>query len=436
VIGRVAYLSIHTSPLEVPGVGDAGGMNVYVHHLATAMARRGVRADVFTRRIDPAAPEEVEVEPGYRVINVTAGPPEAVPTAALADVVGTFAEGVAAWAIRHRAVYDVIHSHYWLSGWAGLLLHEVLRVPLAISFHTLGRVKDANRRADQASASLLRIAAEEEVIARAGCVVASTPAEAAELIEHYAARPERLCVSPPGVDHDVFFPGDRLRAREVLGLPAGRLLLFVARIQPLKGGDVALAAFAELAPDLPDLRLAVVGGPSGPQGLDEESRLHADATAPEVMPIAALMHWCCRPAASRSAWWPWRHRPADCRLWPPESEAWPTRLPTASPGSWWKAGIPRTTPQRCAPSSPTRPRRADWLQGRWLMPPGTRGSRLPTGSSSSMPALPAGDCGRISGLKASRERNLRVSSLQALCTRVCGLLWILWIPGPRSSGWG
>jgi D-inositol-3-phosphate glycosyltransferase len=282
VIGRVAYLSIHTSPLEVPGVGDAGGMNVYVHHLATAMARRGVRADVFTRRIDPAAPEEVEVEPGYRVINVTAGPPEAVPTAALADVVGTFAEGVAAWAIRHRAVYDVIHSHYWLSGWAGLLLHEVLRVPLAISFHTLGRVKDANRRADQASASLLRIAAEEEVIARAGCVVASTPAEAAELIEHYAARPERLCVSPPGVDHDVFFPGDRLRARAVLGLPAGRLLLFVARIQPLKGGDVALAAFAELAPDLPDLRLAVVGGPSGPQGLDEESRLHADATAPEV----------------------------------------------------------------------------------------------------------------------------------------------------------
>jgi D-inositol-3-phosphate glycosyltransferase len=282
VIGRVAYLSIHTSPLEVPGTGDAGGMNVYVHQLATAMARRGVRADVFTRRVDPRAPEEIEVEPGYRVINVTAGPPAVVPTAALAEVVGAFTEGVAGWAIRHRASYDVIHTHYWLSGWAGLLLHEVLRVPLAISFHTLGRVKDVNRRADQAPAGLLRIAAEEEVIARAGCVVASTPAEAAELIEHYAARPERLCVSPPGVDHTVFFPGDRERARVALGLPAGRLVLFVARIQPLKGGDVALEAFADLAADLADLRLVVVGGPSGPQGLEEEARLHAAACAPEV----------------------------------------------------------------------------------------------------------------------------------------------------------
>ena len=282
MIGRVAYLSIHTSPLEVPGTGDAGGMNVYVHQLAAAMARRGVKADVFTRRVDPGAPEEIEVEPGYRVINVTAGPPAMVPTAALAEVVGAFAEGVATWAIRHRAAYDVIHTHYWLSGWAGLLLHEVLRVPLAISFHTLGRVKDVNRRVDQTPAGLLRIAAEEEVIARAGCVVASTPAEAAELIEHYAARPERLCVSPPGVDHEVFFPGDRERARAALGLPAGRLVLFVARIQPLKGGDVALAAFAELAPDLPDLRLAVVGGPSGPQGLEEQFRLHGAACAPEV----------------------------------------------------------------------------------------------------------------------------------------------------------
>ncbi len=282
MIDRVAFLSIHTSPLEVPGSGNAGGMNVYVHELAAAMARRGVKVDVFTRRVDAAAPDEIEVTPGYRVIHVTAGPPAPVPTLALADEVGAFAEGVAVWAVRHRISHDILHSHYWLSGWAGLLLHEVLRAPLAISFHTLGRVKDANRREDQTAASLLRIAAEEEVIARAGCVVASTPAEAAELIEHYSARPERLCVSPPGVDHQVFFPGDREQSRALLGLPPGRLILFVGRIQPLKGGDVALAAFSRLAPELPEARLVVIGGPSGPQGEDEVNRLRHAAEAPEL----------------------------------------------------------------------------------------------------------------------------------------------------------
>jgi D-inositol-3-phosphate glycosyltransferase len=194
--------------------------------------------------------------------------------------VGDFAEGVARWAVRHRAAYDIIHSHYWLSGWAGLLLHEVLRAPLAISFHTLGRVKDATRRADQAPAGLLRLAAETEVIARAGCVIASTPVEAAQLIEHYAANPERLCVSPPGVDHAVFSPGPRREARAERGLAAeGPLVLFVGRLQPLKGADVAVAAFARMAGALPGCRLLVIGGPSGPQGAEEAARLRAAVDA-------------------------------------------------------------------------------------------------------------------------------------------------------------
>jgi len=277
LIERVAFLTIHTSPLAAPGTGDAGGMNVYVHELAATLAGRGVTVDVFTRGPRPG---EIEVAQGYRVIELpepSGGDPG---EESLAEEVGDFAEEVARWAVRRRAAYDVLHSHYWLSGWAGLLLHEVLRVPLAISFHTLGRVKDATRRPDQAPAGLLRIAAETEVIARAGCVIASTPAEATQLIEHYAANPERLCVSPPGVDHLVFCPGDRRAAREALGLPAeGRVVLFAGRIQPLKGPDIALAAFALVAARLPDCRLLVIGGPSGPQGREELDFLRTGAAA-------------------------------------------------------------------------------------------------------------------------------------------------------------
>jgi D-inositol-3-phosphate glycosyltransferase len=275
VISRVAYLSIHTSPLASPGSGDAGGMNVYVHELAQTMAGRGVQVDVFTRG---AVASEVEVAPGYRVVQLAAGALGTAGDDGLAAAVGDFAEGVARWAMRHRATYDILHSHYWLSGWAGLLLHEVLRVPLAISFHTLGRVKDATRRADQAPAGLLRLAAETEVIARAGCVIASTPTEAAQLIEHYSANPERLCTSPPGVDHTVFHPGSRREARATLGLdPTAPLVLFVGRLQPLKGADVAVAAFARLVGGLPESRLLVVGGASGPEGEGEVARLHAAA---------------------------------------------------------------------------------------------------------------------------------------------------------------
>jgi D-inositol-3-phosphate glycosyltransferase len=275
VIRRVAYLSIHTSPLAVPGSGDAGGMNVYVDQLARTMAARGIQVDVFTR----GRGGEVEVAPGYRVIEVPAGSGHPG-SEGLAEVVGEFAEGVARWAMRHRASYDLFHSHYWLSGWAGLLLAEVLRVPLAISFHTLGRVKDASRAPGQAPVGLLRLAAETEVIARAGCVIASTPEEAAQLIEHYAADPERLCVSPPGVDHGVFRPGSRPSARRILGLPAGGpIVLYVGRIQPLKGPEVALEAFRLLAPRVPRARLLFVGGPSGPQGAGEVSRLRATAAS-------------------------------------------------------------------------------------------------------------------------------------------------------------
>ena len=274
MIERIAFISIHTSPLDQPGTGDAGGMNVYVDELASAMAARGVAVDVYTRA---DAANVVEVAPDYRVIEL---PTEhAFTDGELAEMVGEFSEGVITAVKADGIHYDVIHSHYWLSGWVGVLLQEVLGIPQAISFHTLGRVKDATRRTDDSPSSLLRIAAESEVIARAGCVVASTPAEAAELIEHYAADPERLCVSPPGVDHEVFSPGPQEPARRALGLAPGPLLLYVGRIQPLKGLDVAIDAFSALAADRPDARLLVLGGPSGPDGEAELARARARAAS-------------------------------------------------------------------------------------------------------------------------------------------------------------
>lgn len=270
---RVAFISIHSSPLAAPGEGDAGGMNVYVDSLARTMARRGIAIDVFTRRLDDDVLEETEVERGYRVVQISASGDDR------ADLIRSFAEGVVKWMERAAVVYDVLHSHYWLSGWAGVLLQDRLRVPLAISFHTLGRVKESVRAPGEPRESLVRIAAEAEVVARAGCVVASTPADAADLLEHYQAAPERLCVSPPGVDHDLFSPGDAAEARRCLGVGEdGRWIAVVGRIHPLKGIDVAIRALAHLE----NVRLLVVGGPSGPDGHAEMERLEALAaeTAP------------------------------------------------------------------------------------------------------------------------------------------------------------
>ncbi len=167
----------------------------------------------------------------------------------------------------------IVHSHYWLSGWAGLSIKRKLGIPLANSFHTLGRVKDLTKRNDEPPESLLRIAAEYEVIESSDCVVASTPLEAEDLMDHYGADPTRLCTSPPGVDHRVFAPGDQSEARRRLGLDDRPLIVFVGRIQPLKGVDIAIAALPFILSAVPDVRLMVVGGPSGPAGRSELDRL-------------------------------------------------------------------------------------------------------------------------------------------------------------------
>ncbi len=274
MIRSVVYLSMHTSPLLSPGSGDAGGMNVYIDELARTMSGRGMDVTVFTRRSDPAAPEVVEAAPGYRVIHVPAGPAEQTPVERLAGHVGEFTEGTYKHIDGNGLRPDVLHSHYWLSGWTGVVLKETLELPLANSFHTLGRVKDLHRRIDEPLSSPMRTLTEQEVIARSDCVIASTPHELDDLLEHYGADPGRLCTSPPGIDHEVFQPADRTEARRWLGLPTDvPIVLFVGRIQPHKAPDVAVEAVARLSVG-GGPHLLVIGGASGPQGGRELSHLH------------------------------------------------------------------------------------------------------------------------------------------------------------------
>lgn len=271
MIRRVAFLSLHTSPLIQPGSGDAGGMNVYIDELARTLVERGIHVDVFTRATSPVEVAEVAVLPQYRVVHVAAGPEEHLPMHELPATVQPFADGVIER--MDGDAYDVVHSHYWLSGWAGLVVKRATGVPLANSFHTLGRVKDATRRVGEPAESLVRIAAEHEVIAGSDCVIASTPFEADDLTRRYQADPARLCVTHPGVNHNLFTPGPRSKARRVLGWDDRAVILFVGRIQPLKGLDVALAAFVRIRAERPDARLVVVGGPSGPLGEEELERI-------------------------------------------------------------------------------------------------------------------------------------------------------------------
>lgn len=264
VVSRVAVLSLHTSPLVQPGHGDAGGMNVYVRELASSLAQAGTDATVYVRRWTTDLPDVVEVEPGFRVVHVDAGP-LALEKEALPDIVDEFTAAVGE-DLAERPV-DVIHANYWLSGVAGHRLKHQLDLPLVTTFHTLARVKAETGDPEPQR----RIEAEAEVIRCADVITANSVTELHELVTHYGADPDRVEVVPPGVDHAYFSPGARDGARSALGLDDAPLLLFVGRIQPLKGVDVAVETLAELGLD--DARLLIVGGSSGLEGGDEVRKI-------------------------------------------------------------------------------------------------------------------------------------------------------------------
>jgi D-inositol-3-phosphate glycosyltransferase len=263
-VSSLAILSLHTSPLVQPGTGDSGGMNVYVRELVGALAQAGVHSNVYVRRWHDDLPDEVEVEPGFRVVHVTAGP-SALSKEQLPDIVDEFTTSVRAH-LRHDAGVQAIHANYWLSGISGHQLKHELDLPLVSTFHTLARVKAETGDAEP----MRRAEAESDVIGCSDAILASCSAEAEQLVELYDAPRERIEIVPPGVDHAFFSPGDRGGARRALGLGDHPVLLFVGRIQPLKGVTVAIESLALL--DDPDAVLLVVGGPSGNEGFDELAR--------------------------------------------------------------------------------------------------------------------------------------------------------------------
>ena len=275
---RLAMISLHTSPLDQPGTGDAGGMNVYVIELARRLARQGIEVDVFTRATSSALPPVVETADGVLVRHVHAGPFEGLPKDALPGQLCVFArEVLRAEAAQPRGHYDAVHSHYWLSGQVGTLAADRWGVPLVHTMHTMALVKNLSLALGDTPEPEARVIGEQSVVDAADVLVANTGIEAAQLIDLYDADPRRVEVVHPGVDLDVFRPSPQADARAALGLPVdAHVVLFAGRIQPLKGPDVLLRAVATLLARCPALRsrlvVPVVGGPSG-SGLEHPESL-------------------------------------------------------------------------------------------------------------------------------------------------------------------
>lgn len=317
---RVALLSIHTSPLDQPGTGDAGGMNVYIVETAKRLAQSGIEIDIFTRATASRLVPTVELVPGVNVIHITAGPFEGLLKNDLPGQLCAVTAGVLRTeAAQPEGYYDLIHSHYWLSGQVGWLASERWRVPLLHTMHTMGRVKNLGLAAGDKAEPDMRIIGEQQVVDVAQRLIANTELEAAELIEHYGADPAKIDVVNPGVDLALFSPGSKADARRELDIPLdASMLLFVGRIQPLKAPDILIRAAAELIAMRPELRssllVVICGGMSG-SGVDHPEALRDLANELGILDVIRF-----EPPSSREKLVSW-YRAADLTVIPSYSES-------------------------------------------------------------------------------------------------------------------
>ena len=308
---------VHTSPLDQPGIGDAGGMNIYVLESAQRMAAMGVEVDIFTRRTENESPEIIEISKGVRVRYFDCGHGNLTKEQMPVHILGLSKEFLR---IVKDEKYDAIHSHYWISGKVAMPAAAKLGIPLIHTMHTMARVKNLNLAEGESPEPMIRVQGETQVAAAAQALIANTDSEAASLVSLYEACPDTVHVVNPGVDLFTFTPGTgRKAAREQIGTPADALIVtFVGRIQPHKGPEVLIRATSELVKHSPQMRpqliVNIIGGASG-ANTEEVERLKELATwlniddvihfAPPV-PRADLVHWyraadlVCVPSYSES----------------------------------------------------------------------------------------------------------------------------------------
>ncbi len=243
---RVAMLSYHTCPLATLGGKDTGGMNVYVRDLTCELGRLGIHVDVFTRSQDEHVPHVLhDLGYGNRVVHVPAGPEQPLPKKQLAGYLPEFVEGIKQFAAEKGIHYDIIHSHYWMSGLAAEMLSDAWDVPIVHMFHTLGEMKNRTAASEAEKEGAYRLDGERHVLARADRIIAATLAELAQLQWLYKADMRKIIVIPPGVDTGHFYPIPADEAKQYIGIPRDdRMVLFVGRIEPLKGVDTLIRAMS------------------------------------------------------------------------------------------------------------------------------------------------------------------------------------------------
>lgn len=317
---RVAMLSVHTSPLDQPGTGDAGGLNVFVVQTARRLAARGVEVEIFTRATSGGHPASTTLAPGVLVRHIPAGPFEPLAKEDLPGLLCSFGAGVLRVEARHDPGYfDLVHSHYWLSGQVGHLVQDRWHVPLVHSMHTMAKVKNLSLADGDTPEPSARVVGESQVVAAADRLLANTSDEARQLIELYGADPRAVAVVPPGVDLQTFTPGSQTQARDRLAIAHdANVLLFVGRIQPLKAPDILLRAAAEMLRNDPGLArnvvVAIVGGPSG-SGLTHPEHLDKLASS---LGISHCMRFV--PPTDHAALADW-YRAADVTVVPSHNES-------------------------------------------------------------------------------------------------------------------
>ena len=269
---RVATLMVHTSPLDQAGTGDAGGMNIYVCESAQQMAAQGIKVDIFTRRANNDHPDIVDLGNGVRVIHLNVGPLDGVTKEKLPALIPDLSAAFKTALLNEK--YDVIHSHYWISGKVAMPVASELKIPLVHTMHTMARVKNLNLAEGESPEPMIRVQGESQVVAAADALIANTDAEAASLVSLYEACPDNVSVVSPGVNLTMFTAGSgKNSARKELDLPAdAHIITFVGRIQPHKGPEVLIRAIAEMVGHSPMLRpkllTQIVGGASGGNGAE------------------------------------------------------------------------------------------------------------------------------------------------------------------------